>query len=162
MEILNKNVALLSNSEVYSLLKQTKHDLTLKVIKKKNLDANNANLNINVDKHLPTIVYESLRYLEKTPCVNQTSSVVCEFMRKLNEKSSEFPLTKVEKLLILNHCPSSAVELQCLIEDSEERFSVEQMDALLDLIQTTLPVENESAESASQDNEDQTADTASN
>ena len=35
MEILNKNVALLSNSEVYALLKQTKDNLAHKLIKKR-------------------------------------------------------------------------------------------------------------------------------
>jgi hypothetical protein len=141
MEILNKNAALLSNSEVYALLKHIKHEQTQKLIKKKNLDVNNVNLDkLAVDKHLPTIVYESLRYLEKTACKNQSSLVVSDFLRKLDEKKSDFQLTKVEKLLILNHCPSSAVELQCLIEDSEERFSVEQMDSLLELIQTSLPI----------------------
>lgn len=140
MEVLNKNVALLSNSEVYTLLKETKENLTQKLIKKKNLDANNANLNsLNVDKHLPTIVYESLRYLEKTPCVKQTPKVIEQFLQKLQEKSAEFSLTKIEKLQLINQRPASAVELQCLIEDSEERFTIEQMDELLEFVQANLP-----------------------
>lgn len=56
MEILNKNVALLSNSEVYALLKQTKDNLAHKLIKKKSLkNPDNVNLEINVDKHLSTV-----------------------------------------------------------------------------------------------------------
>lgn len=143
MEILNKNAGLLSNSEVYLLLKETKIDLTKKIIRKKNLDPNNANLNQQVDKHLPTIVYESLRYLETTNCVVHTPKIVSEFLRKLGD---QFELTKVEKLAILNNCPQSAVELQCLIEDSEERFSVEQMDALVEFIHNNLPVKNQQDE----------------
>lgn len=142
MEILNKNAALLSNSEVYSLLKQTKLDLTHKLIKKKNLDPNNANLNQQVDKHLPTVVYESLRYLEKSNCARQTPEIVAEFLKKLQP----YKLTKIEKLLILNHCPKSAVELQVLIEDSEERFSVEQMDELVEFVKKNLPLAQDETE----------------
>ena len=50
MEILNKNVALLSNCEVYTLLKQTKEELANKLAKKKNLK-DSSSLEINVDKH---------------------------------------------------------------------------------------------------------------
>jgi hypothetical protein len=143
MEILNKNAAFLSNSEVYALLKQIKQDQAQKLIKKKNLknQVDAQQLDINIDKHLPTIVYESLRYLEKTPCIHQTSTVVNEFLIKCEERKNEFKLTKIEKLQILNLRPSSAVELQYIIEDSEERFTIEQMDELLEFIQSNLPNE---------------------
>lgn len=145
MEVLNKNVGFLSNCEVYELLKQTKEDLTVKLTKKKQQKAQNSaadvdSSNINIDKHLPTIVYESLRYLEKTPCVNQTPDVVKQFLQKLKE-SSEFKLTKVERLQIINHQPKTAVELQVLIEDAEERFTIEQIDKLLEFINDNLPAE---------------------
>ena len=133
MEILNKNAALLSNSEVFSLLKQTKENLAHRLMKKKSIkNPENVNLEINVDKHLSTIVYESLRYLEKTPCVNQSSYIVTEFLRKCDDPKNNFKLTKIEKLLLLNHRPSTSVELQYLIEESEERFTLEQMDELLE------------------------------
>lgn len=137
MEIVNENVALLSNSEVYTLLKETKEKSTQKLIKKKN--QNNLNCSSNVDKHLPTVVYESLKYLERTPCVKQTQQTVFNFLNELDEKFKEFNLTKFEKLQILNQRPSSAVELQCLVEDSEERFTIEQMDDLLEFILNNLP-----------------------
>lgn len=154
MEILNKNAGLLSNSEVYSLLKQTKLDLTQKIIRKKNLDPNHANLNQQVDKHLPTIVYESLRYLETTHCVAQTPKLVADFLAGLNK----FALTKAEKLAVLNHCPQSAVELQCLVENSEDRFSVEQMDALVEFVQKNLPLNNANCESAADEHMTNDAD----
>ena len=60
MEILNKNAAFLCNSEVYASLKQIKHDQTQKLIKKKNIKQTDATqLEINLDKHLPTIVFVS-------------------------------------------------------------------------------------------------------
>ena len=150
MEIINQNVAFLSNCEVYTLLKQTKEEQTQKLTKKKLQNQNlntadqiqTANLNINIDKHLPTIVYESLRYLERTPCIHQSPEIINEFLRKYKERENEFKLTKIEKLQIINHRPQTAVELQVLIEDAEERFTVEQIDDLLDFVQTNLPVEN--------------------
>ena len=138
MEILNKNVALLSNYEVYDLLKRTKDEQTQKLIQKKKLDPNTANLSVNVDKHLPTIVYESLKYLDKSPCESQTSHMVSEFLSKLEENKNEFKLTKVEKLQLLNLRPTNAVELQSIIDDSEERFTIEQMDNLLQFVQRYL------------------------
>jgi hypothetical protein len=144
MEILNKNAAFLCNSEVYALLKQIKQEQAHKLIKKKNLkNQTDQQLDINIDKHLPTIVYESIRYLEKTPCIHQTSTTVNEFLRKCEERKNEFKLTKIEKLQILNLRPSSAVELQYIIEDSEERFTIEQMDELLEFIQANLPNESD-------------------
>ena len=150
MEIVNKNVAFLSNCEVYTLLKQTKEELAQKLTKKKlekqHLNTadqiQTANLNINVDKHLPTIVYESLRYLERTPCIHQSPEIVNDFLRKCKQRESEFKLTKIEQLAIINHRPQTAVELQVLIEDAEERFTVEQIDNLLDFVLTNLPVDN--------------------
>jgi hypothetical protein len=126
MEISNKNSAFLSNYEVYKLLKETKEKEDLKY---------KANKTQQVDKHLPTIVYESLKYLEKSCCVQQSKPIIEEFY----EKCKLYSLTKIEILQLLNQRPSSAVELQLIIEDSEERFTIEQMDDLLDLINNSLP-----------------------
>jgi hypothetical protein len=139
MEILNKNAGFLTNFEVYSLLKQTKEDLANRLARKKN--ANNS-ADINVDKHLPTIVYESLRYLEKRPCAQQTAEVVSNFLTKCDEAENQIKLTKIEKLQLINQRPANAVELQSLIEDSEERFTIEQMDDLLDFVQRNLATPN--------------------
>ena len=149
MEVVNKNVAFLSNCEVFDLLKQTKENIALRLLAKKSNNLNNSinNLsldkqNINVDKHLPTVVYESLRFLEKTACENQTPEIVAIFFQKLAERK-EFKLTKVEKLQLINHRPASAVELQVLIEDSEERFTLDQMDDLLEFVMNNLPANNQ-------------------
>ena len=145
MEIVNKNAALLSNYEVYDLLKQTKEDQTLKLIKKKKLDPNAANLGEKIDKHLPTIVYESLKYLEKSPCAEQSAPLVRDFLAKIDERRDEFRLTKIEKLQLLNLRPSNAVELQTIIDDSEERFTDEQLDSLLEFVRTHLSVNSSSS-----------------
>ena len=105
MEILNKNAIFLTNCEVYQLLKPLAK-----------INSNNTNSleqqTTAKDKNFPTIVYESLRYLEKTPCADQTPQQVTEFLRKLDERKAEFNLTKIEKLQLINQKPSTPVELQ--------------------------------------------------
>jgi len=127
MEIVNKKAAFLSNYEVFTLLKEVKE--------KQDSKASNNTKHQKVDKHLPTVVYESLKYLEKTACVNQSPEVIKEF----HAKCEQYKLTKIEKLQLLNQRPATAVELQLLIEDSEERFTIEQMDELLEFLNSTLP-----------------------
>jgi hypothetical protein len=161
MEILNKNSAFLSNCEVYGLLQQTKDELARKVLAKKSKHAKNQQQadplsqqlseqqSAAVDKHLPTVIYESLRYLERTPCAHQTPEVIRDFLRKLEERRDQFPLTKAERLQLINQRPASAVELQVLIEDNEERFSLEQMDELLQFVLDHLPHPSDPAETNS-------------
>ena len=127
MEIINKNSALLSNFEVYKLLKETKEIQDLKYNKSINQQS--------IDKHLPTVIYESLKYLEKTACINYSKEIIERFLKE----SEKFKLTKVEKLQLLNQRPITPVELQMLIENSEERFTIEQMDEVLDFINSSLP-----------------------
>ena len=136
MEVLNKKAAFLSNHEVYTLLKEVKEKQDLKI--------KNANKQ-KVDKHLPTIVYESLKYLEKTHCVEQSPDIIKAFL----VKCEQYKLTKIEKLQLLNQRPASAVELQLLIEDSEERFTIEQMDELLEFVQQNLPLKDQQNENQS-------------
>jgi hypothetical protein len=140
MEIVNKNVTFLTNCEVYQLLKP---------LAKTNINNSTNKLeqqSKTKDSNLPTIVYESLRYLEKTPCVDQSPQLIEDFLKKLDEKKNEFNLTKIEKLQLINQKPTNAVELQYIIEDSEERFTLEQMDDLLEFTITNLSSESNKTE----------------
>ena len=127
MEIINKNSALLSNFEVYKLLKETKE--------KEDLKYKNSNNQQNIDKNLPTIIYESLKHLEKSACINYSKEIIQNFLKDCEK----YQLTKVEKLQLLNQRPASAVELQLFVENSEERFTIEQMDEILEFINNSLP-----------------------
>jgi len=56
---------------------------------------------------------------------------------------SEYKLTKIEKLMILNSRPTSLAGLHVLIEEHEDRFSMDQMDELLRYVKECFPVPQE-------------------
>jgi len=92
----------------------------------------------NVGKsHIPlaTITYETVKYLENTPCVRQTPEIIAKYMKEVEK----FNLTKLEKLLLINLRPTTAVEIQLIIQDSEERLTDEQVEELISITVEHLP-----------------------
>ncbi|XP_002739426.1 DNA-directed RNA polymerase III subunit RPC9-like [Saccoglossus kowalevskii] len=134
MEIIDESAAMLSNYEVYTLL----NELAVNIKGKRKANASQQNL--------ATISYETIKYLEKTPCVEQNEEVIGDFLKCLEP----YKLTKAEKMQLLNSRPKSAVEIQLMIEESEERLTEEQTEELLDLIITKLPCKEDIAEGGEQ------------
>jgi len=123
MEIVNESAALLSNFEVLALLKDISSG------------KNGQRKPGKKEKNVATITYSTLKYLEKTPCGEQSTEAISKFMLALKP----FRLTRAEKLQLLNLRPSSAVEIQLIIEESEERLSEEEIDDLLEVVASCFP-----------------------
>ena len=123
MEVVDESASMLSNHEVYTLLTD---------IQKGQHGHRKPNKNQQL---LATVSYSTLKYLEKTPCCQQSPEIIHKFMVAIES----FSLTKAEKLQLLNHRPTTAVEIQLIVEESEERLTEEQIDKLLGIIATRLP-----------------------
>ena len=120
MEVLNERAAMVSNYEVLNLLQEKMKDDAGKKRHKKQRQEN-----------LATISYEVTKYLEKTPCKLQNEDVIRDFLVEV----APFNLTKGEKLQLLNLRPSTPVEIQLIIEESEERLKTdEELEKLLAIV----------------------------
>lgn len=121
MPVTQDKMLLMSNFEILQLLKQVNNNFKQNRPKDWRVQKSN----------LATILYESVKYLEDGPCNNiDNDETVAAILNDLKE----YELTKSEKLELINHLPSSLVELQLLIEENEERFTEEQMSNILEII----------------------------
>lgn len=118
MEIANANAATLSNYEVMNHLQNLKERRT------------------NNKGHLATITYETLKYLDNSACAKQSAEDIKNCLKEMEQ----FNLTKNEKLTIINNPPTTPLEMQLFIEESEERLSEHQVDTILNLVAKYLHV----------------------
>ncbi|XP_012176577.1 DNA-directed RNA polymerase III subunit RPC9 [Bombus affinis] len=114
MEVLKDCSAYLSNYEVLNILQNIKSN------KKQKMKQN----------QLASITYQTIRYLEETPCKRQTP----EKIRGLLQALEPYKLTKCEKLTLLNMCPKTPLEIQLIIEDSEDRLTDDEVNSLLQVV----------------------------
>jgi DNA-directed RNA polymerase subunit F len=134
MDFQRDSIRPLSNYETYLVVKQlqdgnNERDNGKRGKKGQNRTLEHCNIGLN------TVTYETLKYFEHTPCVEQNPRLIAEFY----QRAKLFDLKKHEILQILNLRPITPVELQLIIEDSETRLSETQSSDLLELIRTQLP-----------------------
>ncbi|KAG6800246.1 DNA-directed RNA polymerase III subunit RPC9 [Apis cerana] len=118
MEVLKECSAYLSNYEVLNILQ------SIKANKKQKMKQN----------QLASITYQTIRYLENTSCKIQSPEKIKDFLRAMEP----FKLTKCEILTLLNVCPKTPLEIQLIVEDSEDRLTDEEVDSLLQVVANYL------------------------
>lgn len=126
MDVLKDCSAYLSNYEVFDILQNIKSNKKQKI----------------TQNQLATITYQTIRYLEDTPCKRQSPEKIRDFLKAVEP----FKLTKCEKLTLLNVCPKTALEIQVVVEESEIRLTEEEVESLLKLIQNYFGEEEQEPE----------------
>ena len=137
MEVTNKLVGMLSDHETMELLQDYTKQLNKKVTK-------------NLDQNLATVAYETLQYLKDKPASFQNSSIIKSVVKQL----LPYNLTKSEKLQLINLRPTSSVELNVIIEESEERLSEDQEEEILSIL-SQLPFKEEEDDDAKEEKMDE-------
>ncbi|XP_075155437.1 RNA polymerase III subunit I [Haematobia irritans] len=118
MEIVNPCFSVLSNFEVMESLKNIKDTK-----KKYGL------------RNLATITYETLQFLEESPCKHQSRDAIIAFIKDMEP----YRLSSNELLMMANDPPSSALHIQLLIEDSEERLTEDQVNEIIEISKRHFP-----------------------
>ncbi|KAJ8725905.1 hypothetical protein PYW08_004088 [Mythimna loreyi] len=120
METTKVNAAFLCNYEVMQILQQLK-DSTQKKHKR--------------EGSLATVTYETVHYLQDTECKKQNAQSIQKFL----EAMKNFKLTKTEKLMMVNTPPRTELEIQLIVQESEERLSEDEVRKVIELVNEFLP-----------------------
>ncbi|KAL3995517.1 RNA polymerase Rpb4 family protein [Acanthocheilonema viteae] len=121
MEVLDSRHTVITNAEVLRLLQNRRKQ-------------QNELPKDQRSKILGTVIYETSKYLQGTPAVTQKNADIEKFIRA----AAPFKLTAVEILQLINLRPITAVEIQLIVEECEERLNEEQVESLLAIIQENL------------------------
>ncbi|VDN85544.1 unnamed protein product [Brugia pahangi] len=122
MEILDLRHTIITNAEVFRLLQDRRKQ-------------QNELPKDQRPKTIGTVIYETCKYLQETPAVTQKNADIEQFIRAV----TPFKLTGVEILQLINLRPITAIEIQLIVEECEERLNEEQIDSLIAIIQENLP-----------------------
>ncbi|OWR52257.1 calcitonin-related peptide-receptor component protein [Danaus plexippus plexippus] len=85
---------------------------------------------------LATVTYETVHYLQNTECKNQSEECIQQFL----EAMKSFKLTKSEKLMMVNTPPRTELEIQLIVQESEERLSEDDVAKIISIVNKILPV----------------------
>ncbi|XP_013196000.2 DNA-directed RNA polymerase III subunit RPC9 isoform X1 [Amyelois transitella] len=122
METIKVNAAFLCNYEVMQILQQLK-DTTQKKHKR--------------EGSLATVTYETVHYLQDTECKRQSVQAIQKFL----EAMKKFKLTKTEKLMMVNTPPRTELEIQLIVQESEERLTEEEVQEIITIVNEHLPAD---------------------
>ncbi|WFC97690.1 hypothetical protein MYAM1_000409 [Malassezia yamatoensis] len=163
MRIIKARAALLSDYEVLQLLQDTQaqqrsatrtgddeQDAWMKAV-----PPNVRTIQFEVSSSALIETIASLSQVHR-PCATQNAEKIQSFLTALTEKGyappdtnvlQGFPgLTKAERLQLVNHAPTSVVELHTLVEELGQRLNDEQIEDILRCVADHLPTAQEPAE----------------
>ena len=134
MEILDARATTLTNYEALRFLKEQKTAIGPKKQEK-------GKPKVKVNKSLLTVTLEAIKTLEDSPAGLQEEHHVREMALQLGDlcREQNINLTKYELVQLANLRPISAVDIQLLIENSEERLNDQQVEEVLRVVGETLP-----------------------
>ncbi|PIA16139.1 hypothetical protein COEREDRAFT_81573 [Coemansia reversa NRRL 1564] len=140
MEVVDRQAALISNYEALLVLRE--EDERHKESRPRS--------QTKYSENVTTLMFEALEYLNNTPCSSQSADQIIALKQQLGG----LDLTKAEIMQIINHRPKSLVELHLIVEECDERFSVEELERIVETILETLPY----GEAENDDGGDQNSD----
>lgn len=130
MEVLDPQQTVLTNAELYNIISERKKSLA----------------GLSREAHgcpsLRTITYETFSYLSESPAASQTEEQVRSFIKAI----AAYKLTAAEILQLINLRSTSAVEVQLVVEECEERFTEEQVNEIFAIVKQCFCTENKEKE----------------
>lgn len=137
METVQLRSVTLSNFEVMRFLQEQRDEMNQQKGDRK--DGKKKKKRVN--KSLLTVTVETLAWLESQPASVQSEEIIKSFLDKLKKFQTEENVSfkKSEIFLLINQRPVSPVEIQLLIENSEERLTEAQVESLLEMVADSLP-----------------------
>lgn len=135
METVHLRSVTLSNFEVMRFLQEQRDEMNQQKGNRKEKKKR------RVNKSLLTVTVETLAWLESQPASVQSEEIIKTFLDKLKTFQIEENVSfkKSEIFLLINQRPVSPVEIQLLIENSEERLTEAQVERLLEIVADNLP-----------------------
>lgn len=125
MEVLNQQQTVLTNAEVYSFVMEEKKAFSAFPKDQRPALA------------LRTILYETLSYLLETPAPSQTEEQIKSFIGVM----TPYKLTGAEILQLINLRPTTAVEVQLVVEECEERLTEDQVNEIVTIVKQHFPLD---------------------
>lgn len=129
MKVETEREKLLSNFEVFEHLKEIQLDNHWQATDKK--------FKRSFNPDLEAITRDLTSYLSKTQAQTQSTDSLVQAMGKL----AQFDLEKIEKLQIINSTPYSLVTLYAIIEECDQRFTEDESNQILEIVQEHFPRE---------------------
>ena len=157
MRVLKARAALLSDFEVLQLLRDSEAEQRHEARSRKEQHVSDT----EVAPNFRTMQFEAITSLSQPfrACSLQKAENIRAFLDDLKNRGYAIPdervltdepgLTKIERLQLVNHAPSSVVELHTLVEELGQRMNDDQINEIIQCVIANLPLPDASNTDAS-------------